>query len=104
MKHVDNSSAVYGISDEHLRQIVPETKIDQVLQKLINMIQHGWPDSITNVSLEARAYFHFREELVYADGLQLKGEKCIIPQNLQPTILHRLHNLHLGVSGTVRQA
>ena len=101
MKHVDNSSAVYGISDEHLRQIVPETKIDQVLQKLINMIHHGWPGSITNVLLEARANIHFGEELVYPDGLLLKGEKCVFPQNLRPKILQRLHSWNLGVSETV---
>ena len=54
---------------------------------LKHTVQHGWPQTITELPPELRPYWTFREEISIEDGILLKGERIIIPAVDQPDIL-----------------
>ena len=53
----------------------------------------GWPES---VSLPAVPYEQVRGELSLYDGMLLRGQRMVIPQELQREILERIHEGHQG--------
>jgi len=77
-----------------------ETKEDKTLQRLADMIVTGWPDTIQDVPASIRSYWAYRDELSVEDGIILKGNRVLIPESLQPTILTQLHYEHQGIEKT----
>ena len=63
------------------------TAKDDTLALLKHNVQHGWPQTITELPPELRPYWTFREEISIEDGILLKGERIIIPAVDQPDIL-----------------
>ena len=49
-------------------------------------------------------YWSFRDELSVSDGLILRRERIVIPQELCPTMLKLLHVGHFGEDKTVSRA
>ena len=93
-----------GMSEMWLQEIKEATNEDQSMQKLKIYIQHGWPEELSRVPEEIREYWHLRDQLSEADGILLKGEKLIIPQNLRGSMLDRIHMGHMGVTKCSQRA
>ena len=82
---------------DSLNQFQIATQEDDELALLKHTITQGWPNTITEVPNELRAYWTFREELMVEDGLLLKGTRIVIPKNKQSHILKMIHEAHLGL-------
>ena len=95
---------VYGISDQRLQELVRDTAVDPEMQQLVQLIQSGWPNARCKVPMQVRPYFDIRDELVVANGIVLRGSRCIVPRCLREEIVKRLHRTHLGVTGTLKRA
>ena len=100
---VDPVNEVFGVSDQRLKEMAEYTKNDDTLQLLQDILLSGWPKSKQDVPVSLHPYFHVRDDFVVADGIILKGSRCVIPEALRPKLLE-LHTAHMGVEGTLRQA
>lgn len=58
-------------------------------------MQEGWPDEKEDTHDSAKPYFHFRDEITYAEGIVFKGERAIIPVSLRYDMMERIHSCHL---------
>lgn len=87
-------------STERTKSLQEETKHDPTLSKLIPTIINGWPDTIQEVPEPIRSFWSFRDELSVEDGIVLKGDRVVIPLNLQQEMLRQLHAAHQGIEKT----
>ena len=85
-------------------QLKQATTKDPIMQTLANIIQRGWPDTRAEVPISARSYWGFRDELTLQDGLVFKGNKVIIPKQLQKLMLKKIHCTHQGPEACIRRA
>ena len=69
---------------------------DDQLTLLKHTITHGWPNTIQEVPSETQPFWTFREELTFEDGIVLKGTHIVIPSKKCQSILHLIHDRHLG--------
>ncbi|KAK9510273.1 hypothetical protein O3M35_005093 [Rhynocoris fuscipes] len=76
-------------------EIAKETEQDEVLQKVTQRIQQGWP--VKCKDLELRPYFLNKQALTIEEGCILLGIRTVIPQTLRPQILQQLHETHSGI-------
>lgn len=88
---------------EKTNQVKKATSTDPEMKSLIKMIQEGWPNSIKDCK-EVQSYFTFRDELSVCDGIIMKGTRIVIPKDLRPDILRKLHTGHWGIERTRRRA
>ena len=96
---------------QHLRmqqstqiQIRQATSADSTMQTLAEIIQRGWPDTRSEVPISTRGYWGFKDELTLQDGLIFKGNKVVIPRQIQKQMLQRIHCSHQGPDACVRRA
>ena len=82
---------------EKLLEMKSATAEDEVLQQLIRFLTDGWPSTRANIPSTVSHYRKFRDEIYEVDGLLFFGQKLIIPQQLRPDILRRIHESHLGM-------
>ncbi|KAL6455331.1 hypothetical protein MHYP_G00362250 [Metynnis hypsauchen] len=99
-----NMAQYLPISTERLKAIRSATVTDVKLQKLIQVIQSGWPANKKNILPEVAHYYNLQGELTYQDGIIFRGERALIPDILREDIMHRIHSSHLGVEGCLRRA
>ena len=62
------------------------------------LTQQGWPHQRRHVPCLAQRYWDFRDELSTDDGLLLKGQRLIIPGELQEEYLSRPQEGHLSTN------
>ena len=74
------------------------TTSDPIMQKLIDIIEDGFPDHRDDLPPELQPYFKFREGLTSFDGVVLYNDRVVIPHSLRSKILLTLHSAHQGVS------
>ncbi|XP_044731834.1 uncharacterized protein K02A2.6-like isoform X2 [Chrysoperla carnea] len=92
------------LSKSRLEQLKEEIQEDPTLPKVIKLIQEGWPNSKEELPLDVQAYFSFKEELGYYEGLVVKGGQLVIPKSFQSIILREIHRSHKGVESCLRIA
>ena len=80
--------------------IKEHTGHDHILQQLIKVIQHGWPEQRSNLDPEVIKYWNFCDEMSVCDGLVLKGHRVCVPTGLHNDILNLLQTPHMGISKT----
>ena len=80
------------------RDIVKEySASDATLWKLIKVItDQNWK----NVDEALKPYTHLKEELTIVDGLVLRGDRLVIPEKLQQTVVDIAHGSHQGIVKT----
>ena len=91
-------------TQDRIDRLQQSTVKDDTLALLKHTVQHGWPQTITELPPELHAYWTFREEISIEDGILLKGEQIIIPAVDQPDILQQLHHGHLGLQKCLHHA
>ena len=82
-------------------QIQAETAKCPDMQQLIKYIIQGWPTKQQDVVQQLQAYNTFKEEMSVIDGLVFKGERIVIPYNLQSKALQAIHRSHMGIQKTL---
>ena len=78
-------------------QLVEETKRDQSLQKLAQVVRTSWPEHRAQLEPEVRVYFDAQEEISEVDGILFKGERVIIPESMRKEMLQIVHESHMGM-------
>ena len=67
---------------------------DSQMQSLKHFFRQLQPDNRTGTQLH---YWNYRDELLYIDGILLKGSKVNIPKDLRQIMLEKIHDSHLDV-------
>ena len=76
---VNQITAHARCTQDRIDRLRQSTAKDDTLALLKHTVQHGWPQTITELPPELRPYWTFREEISIEDGILLKGERIIIP-------------------------
>ena len=84
------------ISEARLNQLQQETASDNILQQLKEVTLNGWPEK-RSIPASIKPYYSFREEIVYNNGLLLKGLRIIIPSSLRSAMKDIIHHGHNGI-------
>ena len=85
------------------------TADDGKLQILSNIINDSWPETLSQPHEFDRRqkqvielYWKCRDELATDDGLRFRGHCLVIPTKEHANIVMSLHELHIGIEGTLR--
>ncbi|VDI75828.1 Hypothetical predicted protein [Mytilus galloprovincialis] len=71
------------IPDARLQEIRTATEEDTELQKLVKILNEGWPQHRDTVPYCALPYFEWRDELSIQENIIVKGEAILIPKALR---------------------
>ena len=75
-----NMAAHVAVSSTKLEELQKATKTDEDLQQLMTIVQEGWPEERKQVPFQLQAYFPFREEISFQNGLLLAFFSIISPK------------------------
>ena len=92
------------ISEKKLKQFQDQTEDDPVLQDLKHTVENGWPTNKRAAPLTIAPYWNCRDEITISEGILFKGERVIVPKNLQPQMLSLIHSSHMGTEKCKRRA
>ena len=92
------------VSDSKMEQLRNSTGTDPQLQDLTATIQDGWPNNRDACKPSTREYWNIRDELSVIDGIIFKGERILVPQEMRPEMLQKIHTCHLGIEKTKQRA
>ena len=74
-----------------------ETKQDQSLQKLAQVVRTSRPEHRAQLEPEVCVYFDTQEEISKVDRILFKGERVIIPESMRKEMLQLMHESHMGM-------
>ena len=77
--------------------IAKATEKDPVLAKVYHFIQHGWPESKSNLDMALHPYFVRRLQLTVQSGCILNSLQVLIPSSLRKAVITELHEAHTGI-------
>ena len=80
------------------------TNCDEVMVKLVEIIESGMPEFLHLLPTELRPYHQYRDSLYTVDGVVMYNERIVIPPSLCSDVLESLHAAHQGVSSMVSRA
>ena len=83
-------------SDSMHLKLKNETVNDLELAQVINYIEDGWPNYITDCPDYVKLYWPHRADLCLYDGYVLYHDRIVIPKALRAKILSRIHTGHQG--------
>lgn len=76
--------------------IAAATRRDKTLSQVLELVATGWT-RIDEVRDDLRMYMNRRNELTLHQGCLMWGNRVIIPEELQETLLQELHVGHVGI-------
>ncbi|GBM97787.1 Retrovirus-related Pol polyprotein from transposon 297 [Araneus ventricosus] len=91
------------ISDIQLQEISDANKSYPIVQRLKSLSECGW-DNSKGVSLSAKKYLQYKDELYFVDNLLFKLNLIVVPESTRREILNRLHEGHFGIVKTISMA
>jgi Integrase zinc binding domain/Integrase core domain len=77
------------------REIAKSTQVDPILSKVIQHLQHGWPEKPRDENLQP--YYVRRNDFSVGDNCLLWGRRVVVPTVLRNEILKLLHSQHNGI-------
>lgn len=86
-----------AFSTSRQEELKEKTKNDKTMQEVLKTIKRGWPSERNQVKPEVKAYWDSRDELAEIDGILFKGDRAVIPKDMQADILKIIHKSHLGM-------
>ncbi|KAL5479357.1 hypothetical protein EMCRGX_G022870 [Ephydatia muelleri] len=92
------------ISDQRIAAIKSAAARDAEYAMLSKIIKQGWPQKIDHIPEAVRSYWNFRETMTVQDGVVYKGGQVVVPVEVRPDIVVRLHSSHQGIQSTLRRA
>ena len=69
-----------------------------MLTNVYRLIHNGWPATHRQTHRIVDRYWGVRDELIYGNGLLLKGSRVIIPFALRESFLHDIHEEHMDIT------
>ena len=91
-------------STQKLGELRRETKNDNKLQSLLEMIADGCPDRQRELHPQLRAFWHYRDELVAHDSILLNANQIVMPASVRAETLTKLQESHQGIDKTCLRA
>ena len=76
-------TTVLSSSPARMTELQRETLADPSMQKLAKYIKEGWPEHERSAPSDLKRYFSFRDKLVVANDIILKGQRAVIPAALR---------------------
>ena len=92
------------VHETTLDKICIHSKTDSTLSLAMRCILDGWPGNASECAEPAQPHFTYREELTIVDGLQVKGNRIVIPTDMRHDCLETLHAPNLGLQKTLLRA
>ena len=83
-----------NIGEPRLALIRRATATDQTLQQLLPIVMSGWPEHKHLLPPDVKIYWTFRDVIAAHNGILYKGDRMIIPKQVQKNMLSRLHSSH----------
>ena len=80
-------NVVLPVSDEKLQALKDETQKDEVLKRLKNLIEFGWPEHHEDVDQSVASYWDFKEYLIVHDDA-FKGDRLIVSESMRADMLN----------------
>ncbi|XP_053376863.1 uncharacterized protein K02A2.6-like [Mercenaria mercenaria] len=102
--HVHTVMSTLPVSDSKMQLIRSATQSDSQMQHLSKVILDGWPNDRANCPSQVLEFWNYRDELSVIDGIILKRSKILIPKQLRPMMLEKIHDSHLGVDKCTQRA
>ena len=96
--------SVQSISPTRMDELQRITSTDPTMQKLAQVIRHGWPTKCRDVPSDLAPYFPVRDELLVDNGIVLKSQRAVVPESLRRSYIEQLHKGHPGMEATKRRA
>ena len=93
--YINNIVEHLPASEGRLVQIRAAQNTDDVCKRLKNMVQTGLRNRKA-LPPELQQYWQYRQDLLVADGLLIKGERLVIPVTMQEEMLGKIHEGHQG--------
>ena len=69
--------------DDNPEELKEETDADPSLQEVKKFILSGWPANPKTLDPTMKPYFHVRDELGVLDGLVFRGDRLVIPKDVE---------------------
>ena len=92
------------MTDSRLEELQQSCQSDGEVQQLIRYIINGWPYHRGDCEPSLQPYWSIRQELSTASGLVFRGTRVIIPKELRPRFLTKIHEGHMGIEKCRRRA
>ena len=83
-----------------LHDIRELTASDELLSEMKNYIVTYWPESKNALSERLQPYFCMRDSFSLEDGIIMRGEKIVVPKQLQARLIDLAHEYHFGLTKT----
>ena len=77
-------------SEQQLQRIKKSQQNDQICRQVIQFCQTEWPNKAL-LPHDIQPYYSVSAEISVEDGLVLRGCRIIIPSELQPEMLNKIH-------------
>ena len=97
-------NVVLPVSDDKLQELKDATQKDEVLRKLRNFVEFGWPDHLKDVDRSVASYWDFKEYICVSDDLLFKGDRLIVPESMRAEMLKAIHQGHFGSEACKKRA
>ena len=94
----------FPASDVMMDRLVIATQEDLTMQRLIQVIGHGWPEKCSSLPADLESFWNIRDELTCGDGLVYAGQRLIVPTAMRKEFLEVLHESHQGIDKTRARA
>ena len=95
--HVCAVKSSLPVSERKWAELAEETEKDCELQRVIRSMADG-------SDICPKPYVTFIDELTIVDGVILKGQRVIVPENMRAEMLQLIHEGHLGIEKCKRRA
>ena len=95
--HVDVAIGNIPATEPCIEEIKHETRVDAILQELINMVHKGRPSTIKECPEAIQQFWYCCQDITETKGLILKGSQIIILASMRWDMLDRIHEGHLGM-------
>ena len=96
--------SVQSISPTRIEELQLIISTDSTMQRLTEVVRHGWSMKCRDVPVDLAPYFPVRDELLVDNGIVLKGQRVVVPGSLRRCYIEQLHKGHPGIKATKRRA
>lgn len=83
-----------------LHDIRELTVNDELLSEMRTYIVSKWPESKNALPERLQPYFCMRDSFSLQDGIIMRGEKIVVPEQLQGRLIDLAHEYHFGITKT----
>lgn len=97
----DDVSSTFSISWSELKAA---TATDPTLDRLLFLVENGFPESRSNLPEDLAAYWNVRNSLYVHDGVIMYNDRVVVPISLRRAVMTMLHSAHQGVTMMMSRA